>query len=472
MKNSEIMKIDLKYNWHPCTQMKDHEYLPIIPIKKAKGIWLEDFEGNKYIDAISSWWVNLFGHSNKYINNNIKKQLEILEHVIFAGFTHKGVIKLSERLCKLTGFKKVFYADNGSSAVEIALKMSFHYWKNKEKIRPLFFSLQNSYHGETIGALSVGDVGLYKDTYKEILIKNIIIPIPENKSEEETQKALIKAREIFEKYHKNVSALIIEPLVQCAGYMKMHSPEFIKGLKELCDEFDIHLIADEIAVGFGRTGSMFACEQANVKPDFMLLSKGLTGGYLPLSVVLTTDEIYEAFYCDYTELKAFLHSHSYTANPLGIAAANATLDIFEVGEWIKEAPKNQKIFWDVEENGEWKLKVEGEGRREKGEEVSSMSVLEYNKKTSEYIWENIQKFKNLPNVKEIRQTGMITAIEMIDYPWQKRMGLKVYEYGLKNGVLLRPLGNVIYFMPPYIIQQEEINKMINIAYEGIKALND
>ena len=459
MKNSKIMEIDLKYNWHPCTQMKDHEFLPIIPIKKGKGVYLEDFEGNKYIDAISSWWVNLFGHSNEYINNKIKEQIETLEHVIFAGFTHNQAVKLSKRLCKLTGFDKVFYADNGSSAVEIALKMSFHYWKNKGKVKPLFFSLQNSYHGETIGALSVGDVGLYKDTYKEILIKNITIPIPKDKSEEETKRTLKIAREVFEKYYKDVSALIIEPLVQCAGYMKMHSPLFIKGLRELCNEFDIHLIADEIAVGFGRSGSMFACEQAGIKPDFMLLSKGLTGGYLPLSVVLTTKEIYSAFYCDYTELKAFLHSHSYTANPLGCAAANATLDIFEMGEWRVE-------------NGELKLRVEEERREEKGEEVSSMSVLEYNKKTSEYIWENIQKFKNLPNVKDIRQTGMITAIEMIDYPWQERKGLKVYEYGLKNGVLLRPLGNVIYFMPPYVIQKHQIDKMIQIAYQGIKDLND
>ena len=431
MKNQEIMEIDLKYNWHPCTQMKDHEFLPIIPIKKAKGIYLEDFEGNRYIDAISSWWVNLFGHSNEYINSKIKEQLKTLEHVIFAGFTHSQAIKLSERLCKLTGLDKVFYADNGSSAVEIAIKMSFHYWKNKGKIRPLFFSLENSYHGETIGALSVGDVGLYKDTYKEILIKNITIPIPKDKSEEETKKALKKARIVFEKHHKDVSALIIEPLVQCAGYMKMHSPKFVKGLRELCNEFDIHLIADEIAVGFGRSGSMFACEQAGIKPDFMLLSKGLTGGYMPLSVVLTTNEIYSAFYCDYTELKAFLHSHSYTANPLGCAAANATLDIFD-----------------------------------------NENVIEKNKEKSKYIWDNIQIFKKLPNVKEIRQTGMITGIEMIDYPWQKRMGLKVYEYGLKNGVLLRPLGNVIYFMPPYIIEKKEIDKMIKTAYEGIKALND
>ena len=183
MKNSEIMQKDLKFNWHPCTQMKDHEFLPIIPIKKAKGVYLEDFEGNRYIDAISSWWVNILGHSNEYINSKIKEQLEILEHVIFAGFTHEGAIKLSERLCKLTGLNKVFYADNGSSAVEVAIKMAFHYWKNKGEVRELFLSLENSYHGETIGALSVGDVGLYKDTYKEILIKNITIPIPKDKSD-------------------------------------------------------------------------------------------------------------------------------------------------------------------------------------------------------------------------------------------------------------------------------------------------
>ena len=453
MKNSEIMQKDLQFNWHPCTQMKDHETLPIIPIKKGKGIYLEDFEGNRYIDAISSWWVNLFGHSNEYINSKIREQLETLEHVIFAGFTHEGAIQLSERICKLTNFDKVFYADNGSSAVEIAIKMSFHYWKNRNQLRPLFFSLENSYHGETIGALSVGDVGLYKETYKEILIKNITIPIPKDKSEEETKKALQKAKTIFEKHYKKVSALIIEPLIQCAGYMKMHSPQFVKGLRKLCDEFNIHLIADEIAVGFGRTGTMFACEQAQIQPDFMLLSKGLTGGYLPLSLVLTTDEIYSAFYCDYQELKAFLHSHSYTANPLGIAAANATLDIFENGVWRME-------------NGEWKLKIES-----KKVPSSGLNVLEFNKKTAQYIWEKIQKFKELPNVKDIRQTGMITAIEMIDYDWKKRMGLKVYQHGLQNGALLRPLGNVIYFMPPYIIQKEEIDKMINVAYEGIKSLN-
>ena len=446
MKNYEIMQKDLKYNWHPCTQMKDHEFLPLIPLRKGEGVWLFDFEDNKYLDAISSWWVNIFGHKNPYINEKIKQQLEVLEHVIFAGFTHEGAVRLGERICRLTGFDKVFYADNGSSAVEVAIKMSFHYWKNKGKTKPLFFSLENSYHGETIGALSVGDVGLYKDTYKEILIKNITIPIPKDKSKKEAEKTLKKVKEIFEKYYKDVSALIVEPLVQCAGYMKMHHPLFLTGLKKLCEEFEIHFIADEIAVGFGRTGSMFACEQAGIKPDFMTLSKGLTGGYLPLSLVLTTDEIYSAFYCDYKELKAFLHSHSYTANPLSIAAANATLDIFEKGE----------IFF---ETGEFRM-VENPKR----------SVLENNKLISEYIWKKMQKFKNLKNVKEIRQSGMISAVEMIDYPFEKRMGLRVYEYGLKNEVLLRPLGNVIYFMPPYIINKEEIDKMIDTAYEGIKSL--
>jgi len=431
LKNSDFMQKDLKFNWHPCTQMKDHEFLPLIPIKKAKEIYLYDFEGNSYIDAISSWWVNIFGHQNKYINKAIKKQLKKLEHVIFAGFTHKGAVKLSKRLTKLTKLDKVFYADNGSSAVEVALKMAYHYYLNKGEKRHLFFSLKNSYHGETIGALSVGDVDLYKKTYEPLLIKSIQLPIPKDDSKKEALQALKNCKLYFQKYHYDVSSLIIEPLVQCAGNMKMHHPIFVKGLKELCDEFNVKLILDEIAVGFGRTGSMFAHFQAGIKPDFLCLSKGLTGGYMPLSMVLTTNDIYNEFYCDYEKLKAFLHSHSYTANPLAIAAANATLDLFEKTDILKE-----------------------------------------NKKKAKYIWNKIQKFKKLKNVKEIRQKGMITAIEMIDYPFEKRAGLEVYKYGLKNGVLLRPLGNVIYFMPPYIITYEEIDKMIKTAYKGIKCLED
>ena len=431
MKNLDFIKKDLKFNWHPCSQMKDYEFLPMIPIKKAKGVYLEDFEGNKYIDAISSWWVNLFGHQNKYINKKLKKQLKKLEHIIFAGFTHKGAITLSERLCKLTKLDKVFFADNGSSAVEIALKMAYHYYLNKGEKRELFFCLENSYHGETLGALAVGDVALYKKTYEPLLIKTITLPTPKTQSKNEALKKIEEAEIVFKKYHKKVSSLIIEPLVQCAGNMNMYHPIFVTELKKLCQKFDIKLILDEIAVGFGRTGTMFAFEQSNIKPDFLCLSKGLTGGYMPLSAVLTTNEIYQEFYCDYTKLKAFLHSHSYTANPLAISCANATLDIFE-----------------------------------------KKDILKTNRKKAKYIWKKIQKFKNLKNVKNIRQTGMITAIEMIEYPFEKRMGLEVYKYGLKNGVLLRPLGNVIYFMPPYTINYKEIDKMINTAFKGIKCLED
>jgi len=431
LKNLDFIKKDLKFNWHPCSQMKDYEFLPMIPIKKAKGVYLEDFEGNKYIDAISSWWVNLFGHQNKYINKKLKKQLKKLEHIIFAGFTHKGAITLSERLCKLTKLDKVFFADNGSSAVEIALKMAYHYYLNKGEKRELFFCLENSYHGETLGALAVGDVALYKKTYEPLLIKTITLPTPKTQSKNEALKKIEEAEIVFKKYHKKVSSLIIEPLVQCAGNMNMYHPIFVTELKKLCQKFDIKLILDEIAVGFGRTGTMFAFEQSNIKPDFLCLSKGLTGGYMPLSAVLTTNEIYQEFYCDYTKLKAFLHSHSYTANPLAISCANATLDIFE-----------------------------------------KKDILKTNRKKAKYIWKKIQKFKNLKNVKNIRQTGMITAIEMIEYPFEKRMGLEVYKYGLKNGVLLRPLGNVIYFMPPYTINYKEIDKMINTAFKGIKCLED
>jgi len=431
MKNSDFIKKDLNFNWHPCSQMKDYEFLPLIPIKKAKGVYLEDFEGNKYIDAISSWWVNIFGHQNRYINKKIKKQLKKLEHIIFAGFTHEGAVKLSQRLCDITKFDKVFYADNGSSAVEVALKMAYHYYLNKGERRTLFFSLENSYHGETLGALAVGDVALYKQTYEPLLIKTINLPTPKTQSKKEALQKLKECKIFFENHHKDVSSLIIEPLVQCAGNMNMYHPIFVSGLRKLCTQFDIKLILDEIAVGFGRTGTMFAYEQSNIKADFLCLSKGLTGGYMPLSCVLTTNEIYKEFYCDYTKLKAFLHSHSYTANPIAIACANATLDIFE-----------------------------------------KQNILKKNRKKSKYIWKKIQKFKKLKNVKEIRQTGMITAIEMIDYPFEKRMGLEVYKYGLKNGVLLRPLGNIIYFMPPYTIKYKEIDKMIQTAYKGIQCLED
>ncbi|WP_345993837.1 adenosylmethionine--8-amino-7-oxononanoate transaminase [Sulfurimonas sp. HSL-1716] len=431
MNNLQLSNQDLEHIWHPCTQMKDHEFLPIIPVKKAHGVYLEDFEENRYIDAVSSWWVNLFGHTNKYINSKIKEQLDSLEHVILAGFTHEPIIKLSKRLVELTpeGLNKCFYADNGSSAIEVALKMSYHAHKNSGRERTLFVSLKNSYHGETIGALSVGDVELYKETYEPLLISSIQTEVPKDQTKQAALNAAKKFEELCERRAGEISAFIVEPLVQGAGSMHMYHPDFLLHVSFTCKKYGIHFIADEVMVGFGRTGTMFACEQAGINPDFMVLSKGLTGGYLPLSVVLTTDDIYSLFYCDYSEYKAFLHSHSYTGNALACAAANATLDIFE-------------------ENG----------------------VIENNKKISAYMYEKLQKFQELDIVENIRQTGMICAFDLKGFTPQQRIGLKVYQYGLDNGVLLRPLGSTVYFMPPYIITHEEIDKMFEVAFEAVKTL--
>jgi adenosylmethionine-8-amino-7-oxononanoate aminotransferase len=430
-KNSEMMQRDLEVIWHPCTQMKDHETLPLIPIKSGKGVYLYDFEGNSYIDAVSSWWVNLFGHANESINTKIKAQLDTLEHVLLAGFTHEPAVELAHKLVNITPseLKKVFYVDNGSSAVEAALKMSYHYHLNLGKRKPLFLSLTNSYHGETIGALSVGDVALYKETYEPLLIANMQVAVPKDQSEEAANEALTVLEEVLKAKSDEIAAFILEPLIQGAGGMHMYHPAYLVGASALTKKYNVHLIADEIMTGFGRTGKMFACEHADISPDFMTLSKGLTGGYLPLSVVMTTDEVYNAFYCDYNEYKAFLHSHSYTGNPLACSAALATLEIFEQND-----------------------------------------VLGDNEKKSVYIKERLETFLDLPNVKEIRQQGMVTAIELQGYDVSERIGLRIYEYALSKGVLLRPLGHVIYFMPPYIITYEEIDKMIEVAYEGIRKL--
>lgn len=443
MDNKSIIERDLAVLWHPCTQMKDHERLPPIPIKRGYGVWLEDFDGRRYLDAVSSWWVNLFGHNNPHINQAIRKQLENLEHVILAGFTHEPVVELSERLVRLLppALSRCFYADNGSSAVEVALKMSFHYWRNRgltDKTR--FITLGNSYHGETLGALSVGDVELYKKTYRPLLLDVITVPSPDcflkepgDNDREHSIKMFEHMREALERHHRQVCAVIVEPLVQCAGYMRMYHPVYLELLRRACDEYGVHLIADEIATGFGRTGTMFACEQAAVAPDFVCLSKGLTGGYLPLSVVVTTDEIYRAFYDDYATLKAFLHSHSYTGNALACSAALATLELFERD-----------------------------------------NVIAANRGLSEHMRRASAQLAEHPQVAEVRQCGMILAIEMIQdkkkrisYPWQQRRGLRVYEHALRHEVLLRPLGNVIYFMPPYVIKPEEIDRLAEVATEGI-----
>jgi adenosylmethionine-8-amino-7-oxononanoate aminotransferase len=448
MINSDYTHRDLAILWHPCTQMKDHEAFPIIPIKKGQGVWLEDFDGNRYLDAISSWWVNLFGHANPTINAALKDQLDTLEHVIFAGFTHEAAINLAEQLVAITpaGLSRCFYADNGSAAVEVALKMSFHYWLNLNQNsgqtqKTKFITLENSYHGETLGALAVGNVPLYKETYAPLLMDVITVPSPDCYYREDSETWADYSTRRFElmaaalrEHAETVCAVIIEPLVQCAGNMRMYDPVYLQLLRKACDKYQVHLIADEVAVGFGRTGTLFACEQAGISPDFMCLSKGLTGGYLPLSALLTTNNIYRAFYDDYQNLTAFLHSHSYTGNALACRAALATLEIFQ-----------------------------------------QQDIIVKNRILAAKMTEMAARFQDHPNVAEVRQTGMIVAIELAKnkttrepYPWQERRGLRVYQFALSKGVLLRPLGNAIYFMPPYIINEAELQLMFDVAWQGIQ----
>ena len=443
MNNSDLIQRDLSVLWHPCTQMKDHEWLPMIPIRRGDGVWLEDFEGKRYLDAISSWWVNLFGHNNPRIKAALREQLDTLEHVILAGFTHEAVVELSERLVALAppGLARCFYADNGSSAIEVALKMSFHYWRNQgEARRTRFITLENSYHGETLGALSLGNVPLYRETYGPLLLETIPVPAPDCSQREPGETCAEYSERLFApmeaalaEHAHEVCAVIIEPLVQCAGGMRMYDPVYLERLREACDRHRVHLIADEIAVGFGRTGTMFACEQAGITPDFLCLSKGLTGGYLPLSVTLTREEIYAAFYDDYATLKAFLHSHSYTGNALCCRAALATLDIFEQDQ-----------------------------------------VIERNRELARCMARAVEPLADHPHVGEIRQQGMIVAMEMVKdrnsrvpYAWEERRGLRVYQHALRQGALLRPLGNVVYFMPPYVIDEEQIGFLARTARDGI-----
>ena len=442
--NAAYVARDLVHVWHPCTQMKDHEHLPLVPIRRGQGVWLEDFAGRRYLDAISSWWVNLFGHANPRINAAVRAQLDELEQVILAGFTHEPVIALSEALVKLAprGLTRCFYADNGSAAVEVAVKMSFHYWRNVGRTKKRrFITLSNSYHGETLGALAVGDVELYKAIYRPLLMDVTVVDSPDCFAREEgttwaehSRDKFVLMEETLARHHDETAAVIVEPLVQCAGGMRMYDPVYLTLLRDACDRYGVHLIADEIAVGFGRTGTLFACEQAGIRPDFLCLSKGLTGGYLPLSVVMTTNEVYAAFYDEYVKMNAFLHSHSYTGNPLACAAARASLAIFDTDR-----------------------------------------VLEKNRVLAAHMGQRARALEEHSHVAEVRQCGMITAIELVKnkatrepYPWQDRRGLTVYRHGLERGVLLRPIGNVVYFMPTYVITPDEIDLMVTVAREGIE----
>jgi adenosylmethionine-8-amino-7-oxononanoate aminotransferase len=441
---------DLAVVWHPCTQMHDHETLPMVPIASAEGVWLHGLDGKRYLDAVSSWWTCLLGHRDPRIVAALKAQLDRLDHVMLAGFTHEPAVALAEALVEIApkpvdaprALRRVFYADNGSSAVEVALKLSFHFRRNRgEHARTRFVALTGAYHGETLGALSVTDIPLYRATYAPLLVEPIFAPSPDaydaqpgESAADCATRALDALRAIFERDAATISAIIVEPLVQCAAGMRMHDANYLSGLRALCDAFDVHLIADEIAVGFGRTGTLFACEQAAIAPDFLCLSKGLTGGTLPLSAVLTTSGIYDAFYTDYAAGKAFLHSHSYTGNPIACSAALATIGALRDG-----------------------------------------SILERNRALSAHLARRIAPLASHANVADVRQTGMIAAIELVadrntrtPFPSHERRGLRVYRHGLERGVVLRPLGNVVYFMPPFCIDEGEIDFMVDVAIEGIE----
>jgi adenosylmethionine-8-amino-7-oxononanoate aminotransferase len=409
--------------------MKHHESLPLIAITKGKGAWLFDDKGTALLDCISSWWTNLFGHSNPRINQAIINQLEKIEHVMLAGFTHPPVVELSEKLSALTQghLGHVFYASDGASAVEIALKMSHHYWKlNNKPQKKKFVCLENGYHGETLGALAVTDVAIFREAYGSLLQDVFTVPSPDTRKAQEgesdeyvARRAAKKLEDLLKSEHQNIAAIIIEPLVQCAGQMAMYSPEYLRLARSLCDRFNIHLIADEIAVGCGRSGKFFACEHAGIWPDFLTLSKGISGGYLPLSLSMTTDIIYRTFYNDQTQ-QGFLHSHSYTGNPLACAAALACLDIFE-----------------------------------------TESVLENNIECSKELAKVFAWAKEDARIEHWRQQGMILAFDIKPKSLKSpnSFSREMFSAGLKEGVLIRPIGNTIYVMPPYILSTQETMQM-------------
>ena len=423
---NEWVARSLQHVWHPCTQMQHHETVPLIPVSHGRGAWLYDMDGKRYLDAISSWWVNLFGHANPRINAALKDQLDQLEHAMLAGFTHTPVIELSEKLAALTSHQlgHCFYASDGASAVEIALKMSFHSWRNLGKTdKQEFVCIQGSYHGETVGALAVTDVSLFREAYGPMLQRAHVVASPDARLAQEGEnaadvalRAAAELERVLQQREGKVAAVIIEPLVQCATGMAMHDPVYLRRLRELCDQYQVHLIADEIAVGCGRTGTFFACESAQIWPDFLCLSKGISGGYLPLSLVMTTDVVYQSFY-DADVRRGFLHSHSYTGNPLACRAALATLAIFAEDD-----------------------------------------VLVQNRRKSQLFAEAFAPLHDDPRVRHVRQQGMIFAFDAIvdDAEKAATFSRRFFSAALQQELLMRPIGRSVYLMPPYMLSDDEI----------------
>ncbi len=432
-----LLQRSIKAVWHPCTQMRQHDTgeLPLLSIAHGQGAWLYDTDGRRYLDGISSWWVNLFGHCNPRINAALRDQLERLEHVILAGATHEPVVALSERLSALAGNElgHCFYASDGASATEIALKMSAHYWRNSGRPEKNgFLCLAGGYHGETVGALGVTDIPIFRDAYAPLLRAAAVLPSPDARNADSPLAAARHAAAALEahlaEHHARTAALIVEPLVQCATGMAMHDPEYLRLARALCDRYHLHLICDEIAVGFGRTGTFFAHEQAATdhswRPDFLCLSKGITGGYLPLSVVMTRDAIYQAFLDD-SAARGFLHSHSYTGNPLACRAALATLDIFAQDD-----------------------------------------VLAANAARSARIDTLLLPLAGHPRVRHYRRRGMIFAFEVDADPG---FGRRFHRAALAREALLRPIGNTVYLMPPYILDDAEIEQLCHVVGTALDA---
>jgi adenosylmethionine-8-amino-7-oxononanoate aminotransferase len=423
---AEWIARSLKSVWHPCTQMQHHETVPLVPVARGEGPWLYDADGHRYLDAISSWWVNLFGHANPRINAALKDQLDKLAHAMLAGFTHEPVIRLSEKLSDLTGqaLGHCFYASDGASAVEIALKMSVHAWRNAGRTdKREFVCLKNGYHGETLGALAVTDVPLFREAYGSLLQDVHVIASPDARAAQDGEtaadvalRAAAELERLLQERADRIAAVIVEPLVQCAAGMAMYDPVYLKQVRALCDRYGVHLIADEIAVGNGRTGTYFACEQAGIWPDFLTLSKGISGGYLPLSLVMTTDAVYQAFY-DRDVARGFLHSHSFTGNPLACRAALATLEIFEQDD-----------------------------------------VLNRNRGKADRLTRALAPLAQHPQVRHFRQRGMIWAFDAVidDAEQARTFSRRFFTTALEQELLLRPIGTTVYLMPPYILDEEEI----------------
>ena len=440
---------DLSVLWHPCTQMREHPpTLPLVPIARGEGVWLIGHDGTRYLDAVSSWWTNLFGHAEPRIGAAIAAQAGALEQVMLAGFTHAPAVELAERLLAVaprqpgrTPLSKVFYADNGSAGVEVALKMAFHWFHNRgEHRRTKFIALENGYHGETLGALAVGDIPLYRRVYAPLLAEALFAPSPDaylaqpgESPAECAARAADALAALLDRHAGEVCAVIVEPRVQCAGGMRMHHPDYLTRVRELCAASGAFVIADEIAVGFGRTGTLFASEQSGVMPDLLCLSKGLTGGFMPLAAVLATQAIYDGFLDDSRE-RAFLHSHSYTGNPLACAAALASLAVFRDDD-----------------------------------------ILARNRTTARAMATLAEPLAAHRHVADVRQAGMVLAFELTrdgdkatPFPAAARVGLKAYRAALARGVVLRPLGDVLYWIPPYCVDEEHLQLLADVTRHAIE----